>query len=862
MSEPAFAVRVLRRLPDSVLLVAASGRVLAYHPGLAPDGMVRRDAVGHDLADLFPEAVASILTSAIRTALARQEEITTVYALTPGSNGAEHSYLEARMEPSGPDEVLCLVRDITERRLAEQKLVRRELYLAALAQINHRLLASNGLPSPYTRDTLAMLGYAAGATRAYTVDVASPEGAGDSVRNGVFWTAEGSDATSGNVGPVNRLQERVLPGWLPTLRRGRPVQERVDALPEEMQRHLSEVAEGAKVCLLLPILAQDRLVGILGFENHTNDHLWPADEVDLLQAAAAAIAFYIEHDLYTRRFQESAGEVARMNVELTAARDRAEASDRVKSEFLAVMGHEIRTPLNGVISMIEMLLRTPMSEQQHKYADLVHESGLLLLGRINAILDYAEIASGTLELNEVTFSPAAMVEGVAALLKPEAQRKRLSLMTFFHPALPTWAYGDADRLRHVLIALVDNALKFTERGEVIIRIEPVSAEVDHAAARDRIILRFSVSDTGVGLPPDAETWLFTPFTQADTSPTRRYGGAGLGLTTAKRLVEILGGDIGFQSSVQVGSTFWFTAELGESPEGLAHLGRPVGLDGLRVLVIDDVDSTRKILVSYLERWGCQCAAMAGPREGLSALRQALEEGHPYHVALVDMMLPEMDGIAFAAMAAEQGLLDRTKLIAVTAYEAGRREEQVLRAGFCAYLTKPFRQGELSDVLLDTMATWDCAAPTFPASSFVPQPPEVSVGTAHGTLVVVLIDRNTMMRRLAKQELEKQGCAVIAAASDAEALRAVESARELHMVLLDLQEESVAEHDRSRQLELMARVRRIGGGGRTTPLLVGMTTRIGRAAVQICEAAGTDACVTKPLTPGTIRSLLSRLEESR
>ena len=650
MSEPAFAVRVLRRLPDSVLLVAASGRVLAYHPGLVPDGIVRRDAVGHDLADLFPEAAASILTSAVRTALARQGEVTTIYALTPGSNGAEHSYLEARIEPSGPDEVVCVVRDITERRLAEQKLVRRELYLAALAQINHRLLASNGPASPYTRDTLAMLGYAAGATRAYTVDLVSSEGAGDSVQNGVFWSAEGSDAASGNVGPVNRLQERILPQWLPTLRRGRPVQERVDALPQEMQRHLSEVAEGAKVCLVLPILAQDRLVGMLGFENHTDDRLWPADEVDLLQAAAAAIAFYIEHALYTRRLQESAGEVARINIELTAARDRAEASDRVKSEFLAVMGHEIRTPLNSVISMTEMLLRTPMSDQQHKYADLVHESGLLLLGRINAILDYAEIASGTLELNEVTFCPAAMVEGVAALLKPEAQRKRLSLMTFFHPALPTWAYGDADRLRHVLIALVDNALKFTERGEVIIRVEPVSAEGDHAAVRDRIILRFSVSDTGVGLPPDAETWLFTPFTQANTSSTRKYGGAGLGLTTAKRLVEILGGNIGFQSSAQVGSTFWFTVELGESLEGLAHPGQPANLDGLRVLVIDDADSTRKILVSYLERWGCLCEAVAGPREGLSALRRALEEGHPYHVALVDMMLPEMDGVAFAAMA--------------------------------------------------------------------------------------------------------------------------------------------------------------------------------------------------------------------
>ena len=207
------------------------------------------------------------------------------------------------------------------------------------------------------------------------------------------------------------------------------------------------------------------------------------------------------------------------------------------------------------------------------------------------------------------------------------------------------------------------------------------------------------------------------------------------------------------------------------------------------------------------------------------------------------------------------MLDRTKLIAVTAYEAGRREEQALRAGFCAYLTKPFRQGELSDALLDAIATWDCAAPTSRASPCAPESPEVSVGTAHGALVVMLIDRNTIMRRLAKQELEKRGCRVIAAASDAEALAAVESARDLHMVLLDLQEESSGEHDRSRQLELMARVRRIGGRGRTTPLVVGMTTRIGRTAEQICEVAGTDVCVTKPLTPGTIRSLLSRLEES-
>ena len=719
----------LRHLPDTVLHIAASGRVLAYHRGVMAEELNCLNRAGHTLVEMLPQAVAAVLHAGVQRALLERGVSAVIFAL-PGEPGdGELRYCEARFVACDSETVLCVLRDITERRRTEQRLIRRELYLAALTQINHRLLSTGRLDSPYTYDTLAMMGYAAGAGVAYAVSLAAADEGNVSIVEGQVWRSDVSGPAPVGEEPARQMGVRILPRWVTSLRSGRPVQERLAELAAHEQRVLSRVASGAKVLLLLPVMAHDRLAGILGFENHSSDRSWPSEEVDLLHAAAVAISSYIERDLDNRQLKSSAEDLAAMNIELAEARDLARASDRVKSEFLAVMGHETRTPLNAVISMTEMLLRTELSDQQRGYVDLTHEAGISLLDRINAILDYVEVEAGPLLLHSLPFNPAGLVQDVVRLYREKAGRKALKLAARSDPDLPAMVRGDAIRLRQALIALVDNAVKFTEQGGVVVRVALETP--DAGMASDRVALRFSVTDTGIGLAPDAEVWLYEPFSQADGSSTRRYNGSGLGLAMAKRVVASLGGNLAVHSTLQRGSTFWFVADFALPDEGAA-----IGVEQAR---------------------GALPLADAGA---------------------------------------------------------------------------------------------------------MPRQPGESVQTR-----VLLVEGNAILRRLAMQELERQGCQVLAVAGEAEALRALMSRGGvlsldqgglpgIDILLLDVQAGAVP---RERSV-LVASVCRTTGRGQPRTLLVGMVPQAGRASQEACDAAGVDLCLTKPLTAAAIRDLLARGRE--
>ena len=296
-------------------------------------------------------------------------------------------------------------------------------------------------------------------------------------------------------------------------------------------------------------------------------HVIPCDGAEMLlfirpitnQSTLIQEQISIERDQINLQLEVNVEEIAAMNVKLAEARDLARASDRAKSEFLAVISHEIRTPLNSVISMTEMLLKTPLSAEQREYADLAHDAGITLLNQINSILDFTKLESGKIMLNMVPFSPADIVENVAEIMTIKAREKKLSLMTFIHPDIPYFVRGDPDRMRQILLNLIDNAIKFTEKGEIIVRVEPIVDASSNSAHTGHF--QFSVSDTGIGLPEDAHQWLFLPFSQADSSITRKHGGTGVGLAIARNLTEIMGGKMGVHSSQDVGSTFWFTLPL-------------------------------------------------------------------------------------------------------------------------------------------------------------------------------------------------------------------------------------------------------------------------------------------------------------